>query len=264
MIDATMFDEAAAHEVVEKDTALSPLELAEVLQGRSSFYRTLSSLYYATLRQDQIDQLAGTDFSAFGAEDPLLVEGFNDLRRYLRKRNTGTRQELAVDFTSAFIGTKVVHGLSAVPYESVYKSEDGLLMQEPRNEVYRIYKKVAIKLKEGVNLPEDHLAFELEFMAVMSERAASLLLENASAESPDGKPLSSEDLDTQVAQQVLENLQLQRSFLSEHILSWFKEFSDRASSILKTRFYHGVLKITEGYLMMDVDTLDGLIAEVSE
>lgn len=135
----------------------------------------LSSFYIKPLTQEQIDNLAGKDFSLFGAGDQLLTEGFNDISRYLRKRNTGTRQELAIDFTSCFEGTKAYQGRSAVPYESVFRSETGLLMQGPRNEVFNIYKKAAVKLREDLHLPDDHLAFELEFMAILSDRTAEAL-----------------------------------------------------------------------------------------
>lgn len=243
VVDEAVAEGIAAGDVVADGAVAEAADLIGVLEGRSAFYRTLSGLYYRTLTQEQIDALAATDFSEFGADDPLLTEGFDDIRRYLRKRNTGTRQELAVDYTSAFEGTKAFKGQRAVPYESVYLSDTGLLNQEPRNEVYRTYKQAAIRLKEGVNLPEDHLSFECEFMAIMSDRAIDLLKDAQTAEA-------------------IKNLELQKSFLQDHILSWFKQFADRATLVLKTRFYRGVLKITEGYLALDVETVEDLIAEL--
>ena len=50
--------------MVMTDTA----ELIEVVKNRSTFYRPLSSLYYTTLTQEQIDGLAESDLAAFGAE----------------------------------------------------------------------------------------------------------------------------------------------------------------------------------------------------
>jgi TorA maturation chaperone TorD len=218
-------------------------ELIEVLKNRSAFYRTLSILYFNTLTQEQIDNLAQTDFSAFGADEPLLIAGFDDMRRYLRKRNTGTRQELAVDFTSTFMGAQAYQGRYAVPYESVYRGESGLLMQEPRNEVYRTYKAAAIKLKEGVDLPEDHLSFEFEFLAILCDRTVEAL--NAG--------------DTGRAIGLLE---AQRTFIEDHILSWFDDLAELANKMRKTRFYRGVLKITKGYLEVDMEAIQDLIAEV--
>lgn len=218
-------------------------ELVEVLKNRSAFYRTLSSLYFNTLAQEQIDTLAHTDFSAFGADEPLLIAGFDDMRRYLSKRNTGTRQELAVDFTSTFMGTQTYEGRTAAPYESVFRSESGLLMQEPRNEVYRTFKKAAIKLREGVDLPEDHLSFEFEFLAILCDRIV-------------------EALNDDDAGRAIRILKAQRTFMEDHILSWFDDLAELANKILQTRFYRGVLKITKGYLKVDAEAIQELIAEL--
>jgi TorA maturation chaperone TorD len=217
--------------------------LAEVLRDRSAFYRTLGSLYYQPLSQEQIDALAESDLLSFAGGDSSLVSGFDDMRRYLRKRNTGTRQDLAVDFTSAFVGAQQYEGRCAVPYESVFRSESGLLMQEPRNEVYRTYKRAAVRLKEGIDLPEDHLAFEFEFLAIMSERT--------------GEALGDGD-----AGKAVELLTEQRRFIEDHILSWFDDLTELALKILATRFYRGVLKVTKGYLTVDLEVIADLIAEI--
>lgn len=218
-------------------------ELIEVVKNRSTFHRTLSSLYYTTLTQEQIDGLAESDLAAFGAGDPLLTEGFDDIRRYLRKRNTGTRQELAIDFTSSFLGTQAYLGRVATPFESVFRSESGLLMQEPRNEVYRTYKQAAIKLREGIDLPEDHLSFELEFLAILGDRIVEALTAD------DGE-------------RAVTLLEAQRIFMLDHVLSWFDDLADLANKIIETRFYRGVLKITKGYLLVDLEAIRDLIAEL--
>jgi putative dimethyl sulfoxide reductase chaperone len=217
--------------------------LSEVLRDRSAFYRMLSNLYFTSLTQEQIDSLAEHDLVSFAGGDELLAAGFDDMRRYLRKRNTGTRQDLAVDFTSAFVGAQQYEGRCAVPYESVFRSESGLLMQEPRNEVYRLYKRAAVKLKEGVDLPEDHLSFEFEFLALLSDRTIDALREDRLGDAVD-------------------LLGSQKVFIEEHILSWFNDLAELALKILTTRFYRGVLKITEGYLTGDIEVIDALIAEI--
>lgn len=217
--------------------------LSQVLADRAAFFRTLGSLYFTTLTQEQIDGLAQADLSAFGGDEPLLVAGFDDMRRYLRKRNTGTRRELAVDFTSAFKGSQAFEGRYALPYESLYRSDEGLLMREPRNEVFRTYKQAAVKLKEGVNLPEDHISFEFEFLAILCERTI-------------------EALEAGENEGAVELLEAQKTFIEEHILSWFGDLAERALKILQTRFYRGVLKVTEGYLKVDLEAIQGLIAEI--
>lgn len=214
-------------------------ELREMLTARSSYYHMLKNLYFRAPSQEEIDAMAQTDFTELraGKEESLLAEGFDDIFRYLRKRNTGTRQELSADYTGAFLGTKVRDGKQAMPYESLFRDKSGLLMREPRNEVYQFYKQANVMLMGDLNIPEDHLAFEFEFMAILCDRALGCL--------------AAEDLDG-----CLEQVSLQSEFFDEHIASWFGDFCERAMGFVETRFYRGVLKITQAFLEGERDALD--------
>ena len=214
-------------------------ELQEMLAARSEYYRMLKDLYFRAPTQEEIDAMAQTDYTELrkDKEESLLAEGFDDIVRYLRKRNTGTRQELSADYTGAFLGTKVRNGEQAMPYESLFRDESGLLMRKPRNEVYHFYKQANVMLKGDLNIPEDHLAFEFEFMAILCDRAIDCLGED----DRDG---------------CLKQLDLQSEFFDDHIASWFGEFYDRAMGFVETRFYRGVLKITKAFLEGERDALD--------
>ena len=97
--------------------------------------------------------MAGQDFSDYAELNEDFADGVNDITRYLRKRNTGTRDEMAVDFTGTFTGIKTYEGKTAVPYKSVFTSEDGLMYQEGFREVYHAFKAEAIKntLAQDIN-----------------------------------------------------------------------------------------------------------------
>jgi TorA maturation chaperone TorD len=219
--------------------------LKEVLQGRSDFYQTLAGFYFAPLTEEQVDAMAAADYSEFGVGEALLEDGFNDISRFLRKRHTGTRQMLATDFTMSFGGVDSLQGKTAVPYASVFLSETGLLQQEPRNEVFIIFKKEALKLKSKIDLPEDHITFEFEFLSILSNRAIAAL--NAG------------DL-----KEVIRLLKLSKGFINQNILTWFDQLADLVNQIITTRFYRGVLKITKGYLLLDNQTLDDLIEVIGQ
>jgi TorA maturation chaperone TorD len=214
-----------------------------VLAGRNDSYRMLSRLYLSPLNEQEIDGLAAIGFAEVAEtleDDGLLSKGFSDMGRVLAKRHTGTRQQLATDFTMCFDGVEAVGGQVAVPYASVFLSEKALLNQEPRHEVYRLFHSESISLKSGVNLPEDHLSFELEFLAVLSDRSREALGAGDTSE-------------------LTRNLELSRDFINEHVLTWFSLLRDRALKVLKTRFYRGVLEATEGYLELDLTTINGLL-----
>lgn len=217
--------------------------LNAVLEARASFYEMLASLYFKPLTQGEIESMASADFSAYVDISDWFADGLNDMARYLRKRTTGTRQELAVDFTGAFAGTSTYGGKTAVPYKSVFTSSEGLMYQEGYREVFAAYKREAVKRRDGLDWPDDHLSFLFQFVALMSRRAERAL---AAGDAPTA----------------LHDLVASRAFLEEHICSWFDSFSDSAGRLLSTRFYRGVLKVTRGFLELDRETLDDLIEEV--
>ncbi|MDR1082497.1 MAG: molecular chaperone TorD family protein [Coriobacteriales bacterium] len=221
--------------------------IADVLQNRSTSYRTFSRLYLRPLSEADIDALAALDYVAVAQELKdvgALAQGFNDMGRFLRKRHTGTRQQLATDYTMCFDGVEAIAEKVAVPYASVFLSEKELLNQEPRHAVYKLFKAESVELKAGVNLPEDHLSFELEFLAMLSDRALAALEQDEPHE-------------------LIRTLGLSRDFINEYILTWFDLLCDRALKILKTRFYRGVLTATKGYLELDLKTVADLIEEVA-
>lgn len=219
--------------------------LISALQGRARFYDLLAALYFKPLQEEQLDRIAALDESAYRDINELFAEGLHDMVRYVAKRNTGTRQELAVDFTAAFAGTSSWEGKYAVPYESVFTSDEGLLYQESYHEVYHLFRQNRVQRSAGYDFPDDHLSFMCEFVAILSERALAALEKGDPAEA-------------------LEHIRLSREFVQTHMLSWFDPFEEISLHLLKTRFYRGVLKVTKGYFLFDVDMAGDLIAELEQ
>ncbi len=216
-------------------------EVCQALRGRADFYRLLAELFAAPLTQNQVDALAAYDLNAWTGVNDSMDAGINDITRYLRKRNSGTREELAVDYTGAFGGTKTVDGNNAVPFESVFTSADGLLCQESYHAVHDMFRKAALKKRAGDNTPDDHLSYLCEFMFALSARAA----EKAAAGDCTGAAAE---------------VHRTRLCLREHILNWYDAFSNRALQLVETRFYRGVLRLAGGYFAFDNETVDDLIA----
>ena len=90
----------------------------DLLEDRASLYRLLASLYYQPLSEEQIDALAASDLAklASDSESPF-APAYRDLHGALRLRHTGTKEELAADFTSAFYGIRTREGRTAQPFE---------------------------------------------------------------------------------------------------------------------------------------------------
>jgi len=216
----------------------------EVLKGRAASYRLFSRILLSPLTESEINELAAEDFAAKATEfdnEDLLAEGFNDIGRALSKRNSATRQQLATDYTMCFDGVETVEGETAVPYASIFLGEQALLNQEPRHAVYKIYRAEEIVPRSTAKQPEDHISYELDFLALMSIKA-------------------SEALESGDTSEVLRALEVSQDFIAGHILTWLDLLTNRANSILKTRFYRGALKATKGYLHLDQQ----IIAELKE
>ncbi|MDO4290192.1 MAG: molecular chaperone TorD family protein [Eggerthellaceae bacterium] len=233
--------------------------VGEVMGSRAAFYRLMARLFLKPLEADDIEALTAMNFVAQAAalsddedaadsegekasakkgaaSNSLLVRGLNDMGRGLRRQHTGTRTLLATDYTMCFDGIRQHDGKTASPYASVFLSKDGLLYQEPRNSVFLLFLQSGLNLKPGIDLPEDHISFELEYLAILAERAQAAL----------------EDGRADDAAQIIEQSQ---AFLENHVSTWLPDFTALAGEILETRFYQGVVKAAAGYAELDVDTL---------
>ena len=215
-------------------------EMVASVRDRAEMYRLLAQVYFKPLSQEQIDALAQADLAALAVGDASpFADGYNDVYRYLRRMNTGTRQELASDFTSVFYGIQTYEGRAAQPIESLYRSDGGWVMGEASGEVYRAFRESCVKVREGLDLPDDHLSFLFEFMACLCERIATCV----------------EDGRWEEASRTLDE---QRAFFERHIASWFPRFKAIANKLVVTRFYRGWLKITKAFLADEKDSFRAL------
>lgn len=211
-------------------------QLVEVNVGRAAFYRMLGELYFTELSQAQIDHLSGLDFAGLAGGDPVIAEGYEDMRRYLRKTNSGTRQQLACDYAHTFLAAGNYETFAATPYESVFTSELGLMMQEARDEVYKAYCEQGVQPEAELQMPEDHVSFEFEFLATVAERTNAALLsgnlERAHA----------------LAEAAF-------AFHQDHQLNWVDDLCDAVLDVAETRFYRGVSKVTRGFVHLETEVI---------
>ncbi len=129
-------------------------------------------------------------------------------------------------------------------YESLFagsiSGDSAIFFQEPRTNDLAAYRREHIQVDPEIHLPEDHLSFELSFMADLSAKAIAAYSAGDIAETA-------------------RLLQVSSDFLQNNILCWYGSFFDRALKIIETRFYRGVLEATYGYLKLDQEALADLI-----
>ena len=212
-------------------------QLVALNKSRADYYRRLAHYYFKELTQDDIETLANQDFTGLDAGDELLAKGYADMKAYLRRRNSGTREKLAADYAHTFLAAGNYETFAATPYESVFTSELGLMMQEPRDEVYKVFCSEHIQPDETLHMPEDHLSFEFEFIANMLDRM------NEALQQQDWLRAS------ELAHKV-------KDFHANHQLNWIDDLCDTIEDVANTRFYRGVASVTRGFIHMETEVID--------
>lgn len=218
----------------ERDELIS--QLIEVNAGRAAYYRMLAELFFRELTQQQVDHLAGMDFAGMAGDNVLIAEGYEDMHRYLRHANSGTRQALACDYAHTFLAAGNYETFAATPFESVFTSELGLMMQEARDGVYKMYCEQRIQPQVDLHVPEDHVSFEFEFLATVIERTNAALLAS----------------DFNCARDLAQTVS---DFHAQHQLNWVDDLCDAVLDVAETRFYRGVSKVTRGFVHMETDVI---------
>lgn len=217
-----------------------PASLATLVANRGSTYGFLARIYRAEVDQRLLDQMVKMDLAA-DIDEPEISEGYRMLKGFLGHLTESTVTDLAVEYATIFLGVR--RGDSACPYESVYTSPLRLVMQEARDQVLKIYREEGLDRAKEFHEPEDHIAFELEFMAYLCQKTTEALKA--------GDKVGASG-----------HLNKQKDFLERHLMPWVPTFCTDVQRIAELDFYKAVAKITIGYLGMEQDVISELIEEI--
>ena len=217
-------------------------EFAEYLAASEQTYTFLSQMLFRELNEEAIAALKGQQWPS-ETDNETLDRGYAQVRRFFNFASTDIRTQLAVEYARVFLAADVFGSdkMTAVPYESVFTSEGHLMMQASRDDVVRRFAADGFKVNPDLHEPEDHLAFELEYVAHMSRKAAELVGAG-----------DAEALAANVVRQV--------EFIDAHLLNWVGNLYETAREYAKTTFYTGMLLVVLGAAEQSRD----LLAEVAE
>ena len=216
-------------------------EMREANETRAAFCRFLASLYLYELTDEQIEAFAHIEVAGDGT---LIDEGLRTIKEYLRHRHGGTRQELAVDYARVFLGAGSYDRILAPPYESVFTSEERILMQDARDGAVTYYRRAGLDLPADNTTPEDHLGFELQFAAALADNA------NEALAADDGETFA-------------EVVSLARSFFVHHQQNWLPALCEAIDEFAETDFYRGVAQMTRGYVESESSFFDEVTSVLS-
>lgn len=198
-----------------------------VAQSREMTYRFLASVLFKEIT---------VDFLEAAAENPPVNEGI--LGEYFASLKgadfESERSENAVKFAKLMLNASAN---PVIPFESPYTSCEHIMKQDSWVDVKSTFARNGFKLIDGIGLPEDHISFELEFMAHMCKREQDLL------EACDATGL-------------VANRAVQRTFLTDHLLVWGPSFCDDLAWKSQGGFYAGVAETLMQFLDFEMEDFD--------
>lgn len=188
----------------------------ESLASRMAVYAFLSTVYFNEITLGFLQGLR--------EQQPALEGEMGAFAASLEHADLEqTRKDLAAEYARVFLG---MSRSPIAPYESVYTSDAHLLMQDARDDVLKAYRAEGIAVTNGGGLPEDHVAFEFDFMGRLCQKALEAL----------------EAGDEKEARRCLDK---QREFFETHLESWLPGLCLDARKRVRTSFYQGAVELTE-------------------
>lgn len=219
-------------------------ELANLCENRAGTYGFLARLYRIEIDEAFLSEIREMLFPASTGNENVDV-GYQRIVKHLSNARENARIDLAVDYSRCFIGHGMDAYSAAYPFESVYTSKKRLLMQAARDEVLAIYRSEGLGKQDTWKEAEDHIAVELEFMQILCARTAEALFADEE-------------------KRALNLLVTQRNFLNDHLLSWTPMLTGDLRKLAKTSLYQGLAFLTDGFLDVEKELLDSLLAKEGE
>jgi len=215
-------------------------DLYKVITDRRSSYAFLSRIFREEVSSKLLSELVESHILA-GEANGAGTDVFGEFIRKLKGSNLErAAANLAAEYASLFLNAG---DHSVFPYESVYTSPEGLLMQKARDDVLREYTQQGLGKSENHNGPEDHLAVELEFMFFLCEKTVNAL-------------------QIECREQAMACLQTQKEFLEQHLLVWCPRFCSDMAGASVSDFYRGIALLTRDFLQSEMETIPRLFEQV--
>ncbi|MBI2894006.1 MAG: molecular chaperone TorD family protein [Deltaproteobacteria bacterium] len=189
--------------------------------ARRDLYRILGGLLEQCPTPELLRVLAEADSlellaQHFGRE---LGDGLRAMRAGLAGGEEA-REAIRRDYVALFVGPRKK---LAPPWESVYRSPGRLVMQEPEREVVRAFAEQRVGFEGMGQKPADHIALELQFVALLLERSAHKRAARAAL----------------------------RRFLDQHILQWVPAFAADVRKHAKTDLWRAAGQVLEAVCAME-------------
>lgn len=213
-------------------------DLALLCENRQHVYEFLSRCFEREIDGQLVEQCANGWIPEF--DDTALNDVFAKVREEIAACDAVGIEDAAVDFNRVFFGMGPLAAEKAFPYESVYTSDGGLMMQDAYSAVVVEYREAGFAKDPEFTEPEDHIAVELSYMAARCKLAVCALSHG------DEK-------------QAEEQLLAQRAFLRSHLGEWVERFAADVKRAAQMPLYADVAACLVAFLHADALLLDEVI-----
>lgn len=149
-----------------------------------------------------------------------------------------SEQDLARSYAHLF----AVGAGSVALSESVYRSPERLVMQEPRDAVVQFYGRNGFKAGEALCEPEDHIGAEFAFMTLLAERTCDQIADPSA---------------------LLASVQIQKEFLKDHTLTWVDELANAVARADQQSWYGPLFLAAATFVTVDHHWLDAISREIA-
>ncbi len=205
---------------------MDPHETQLLMKARQNAYDLLRCFFLQEPSEDFFRALKEEDFlKHLQGFHPDLDRGVELLSEVISSPTMNLiLPDLMLEFTRLFIGP-----LPVPLYESVYRSQGGLIMQQETLAVRRKYMEAGLVVNPEQSFPDDHIGAELEFVFYLCQKAG---------QSEDPK-----------ARETL--LRMQQDFFREHLMVWVSPLCDRLFREAQSSYFKGAAKVTKGFVNWD-------------
>ena len=211
-----------------------PLERrSALLLGEMLLFEMLGRLLHTNPNRPLIEPLITDDLFdsvPFAENQDDTLEGLTLLTRWTAAVGEPIADadllKLRADFAQLFVSSIPMH---VPPWESVYFSENRLTFQTETLDVHGWFERLGFQVHTGSKEPDDHIAFELSFVAHCAE-------------------LSLRAHENQNDDELSDLFAVQRAFLEKHLLRWGCKWCDLAYANAQTDFYRGLALVVRGGL----------------
>ena len=208
-------------DVTSAPAVVGPEDMAGTAAARSNLYGFLAMIFRHEVTAETLARMREPEFRA-----ALEADGASIADEVLERDRDELLEDLAVEYTRLFIGP----GKHVSPHASVHLGgEDGALWEVSTAAVKRYIESLGFEFEPGYRDLPDHVGVKLELMKRLVRAEARAW------RAGDGEA-------------VVHCLEVQQTFLEQHLLTWLPGFCEKVAASASLAFYREMAELTAAFV----------------